>query len=417
MMPIYMSKMGGFLFLTFGVIVLIASLFTINPIWNYGPYDPSPVSAGTQPDWYIGFADGALRLVPPHLEAVWLDRTWSFNILVPLIAIGIFILLVVAYPFIEAWITGDKREHHIADRPRNAPTRTAIGAAGVTFYASLWAAASSDILATHFSLTMEGVIHALQFTTIVGPFIAYFIAKRVCIALQKKDREIVLHGYESGRIVKLPRWRVHRGPPAARRVRPLAPRELHDVRAADDPPELARQDHLGQRMRGGMSRWFFEDRIAPVTEGRARGVAPRRTTEPTASRSGTGPMSIDTTWLRCPNCLLDLAAIDERVSVPDRPPLRPRQARAILTLLPPGATNDRRRPSRCSTLGGAARQRRLLPHRDALADAMPRSRCRSGADARLADLAAAPATTRVTSLLPSPLHGSSSPTARPMRCA
>ena len=70
MMPIYMSKMGGFLFLTFGVIVLIASLFTINPIWNYGPYDPSPVSAGTQPDWYIGFADGALRLVPPGWEIV-----------------------------------------------------------------------------------------------------------------------------------------------------------------------------------------------------------------------------------------------------------------------------------------------------------------------------------------------------------
>ncbi|MET1018974.1 MAG: ubiquinol-cytochrome c reductase cytochrome b subunit, partial [Microterricola sp.] len=153
MMPVYMSKMGGFLFIVFGVIVLIASLFTINPIWNYGPYDPSPVSAGTQPDWYIGFADGALRLVPPHLETVLFDRTWSWNILLPLGVIGIFIVLVLIYPFIEAWITGDKREHHIAQRPRNAATRTAIGAAGVTFYAVLWAAASSDIIATHFWLT------------------------------------------------------------------------------------------------------------------------------------------------------------------------------------------------------------------------------------------------------------------------
>lgn len=66
MLPVYASKMGGFFFIVFGVIVLIASLFTINPVWNYGPYDPSPVSAGTQPDWYIGFADGALRLVPPQ---------------------------------------------------------------------------------------------------------------------------------------------------------------------------------------------------------------------------------------------------------------------------------------------------------------------------------------------------------------
>ena len=135
------------------------------------------------------------------------------------------------YPFIEAWITGDKREHHIADRPRNAPTRTAIGAAGVTFYAGLWAAASSDILATHFSLTMEGVIHALQAVVVIGPFIAYFIAKRVCIALQKKDREIVLHGYESGRIVQAARRRVHRGARAARRVRPLAAGQLRRLRS------------------------------------------------------------------------------------------------------------------------------------------------------------------------------------------
>ena len=108
------------------------------------------------------------------------------------------------YPFIEAWITGDKREHHILDRPRNAATRTAIGAAGVTFYAVFWAAASSDIIATHFKLTMEGVIHTLQALLFVGPVVAYFLTKRVCLALQKKDRSIALHGYESGRIVKLP---------------------------------------------------------------------------------------------------------------------------------------------------------------------------------------------------------------------
>ena len=170
----------------------------------YGPYDPSPVSAGTQPDWYIGFADGALRLVPPGWETEWFGFTWSFNIIAPLVILGLFIAIVAFYPFIEAWITGDKREHHIADRPRNAPTRTAIGAAGVTFYAVLWAAASSDLIATHFKLSIEGVIHSCQALLIFGPIIAYFITKRVCLGLQKKDREIALHGYESGRIVRLP---------------------------------------------------------------------------------------------------------------------------------------------------------------------------------------------------------------------
>ncbi|WP_348681368.1 cytochrome bc complex cytochrome b subunit [uncultured Microbacterium sp.] len=266
MLPVYASKMGGFFFIVFGVIVLIASLFTINPIWNYGPYDPSPVSAGTQPDWYIGFADGALRLVPPHLESVFWDRTWSWNIILPLTVLILFIVLVALYPFIEGWITGDKREHHIAQRPRNAPTRTAIGAAGVTFYAVLWAAASSDIIATHFWVTMEGVIHTLQALLFVGPVIAYFVTKRIAIALQKKDREIALHGYESGRIVRLPGGEyieVHQPVDEYERWK-LVDFETYE-------PLVVRPNSRGQipwhqHFRASLSRWFFEDRLAPVTQ-------------------------------------------------------------------------------------------------------------------------------------------------------
>lgn len=266
-LPVYAAKAGGFFFIVFGVVVLIASLFTINPIWNYGPYDPSPVSAGTQPDWYIGFADGALRLIPPGLEwAIPGIGTLSFNILIPLVGLGLFIVTVMLYPFLEAWITGDKREHHLLDRPRNAATRTSIGAAGVTFYAGLWAAASSDIIATHFHLTMEGVIHALQFVVIVGPFIAYFITKRICLALQKKDREIALHGFESGRIVRLPGGEfieVHQQLDEYERWKLVSQDEYE--------PLMIRPDSRGritapQRMRAGLSRWFFEDRITPVTQ-------------------------------------------------------------------------------------------------------------------------------------------------------
>jgi ubiquinol-cytochrome c reductase cytochrome b subunit len=266
MMPVYMSKMGGFFFITFGVIVLVASLFAINPIWSYGPYDPSPVSAGTQPDWYIGFADGALRLVPPHLETVFWGHTWSWNIILPLVVLGLFIVLVAVYPFIEAWITGDKREHHIAQRPRNAATRTAIGAAGVTFYAVLWAAASSDIIATHFMLSMEGVIHFLQASLILGPIIVYFVAKRICLALQKKDREIALHGFESGRIVRLPGGEyieVHQPVDEYDRWK------LIDYETA--APLVVRPNAQGnipwhENFRASLSRWFFEDRLTPVTQ-------------------------------------------------------------------------------------------------------------------------------------------------------
>jgi len=263
-MPVFAAKAGGFFFIVFGVIMLIASLFTINPIWNYGPYDPSPVSAGTQPDWYIGFADGALRLVPPGWEFTFFGYTWAMNVLAPTIVLIVFIALVALYPFFEAWVTGDKREHHIAERPRNAPTRTGIGAAGVTFYAVLWAAASSDLIATHFRLSIEGVITSLQVLLIVVPIAAHMITKRTCLALQRKDREIALHGYESGRIVRLPGGQyieVHEELDEYEKWKLLDYTEYNPVTVR---PNDSGQITAGIRLRSAVSRWFFEDRVAPV---------------------------------------------------------------------------------------------------------------------------------------------------------
>jgi len=266
MMPVYAAKMGGFFFIVFGVIVLLGTFFQILPFWIYGPYDPSPISAGTQPDWYIGFADGALRLAPPNWDVVMFDRTWSFGIIVPVVVMGLFIVTVAIYPFLEAWVTGDKREHHIAERPRNAATRTAIGVAGMIFYAVLWAAASSDLIATHFMLTMEGVIHTLQALLLVGPVSGYFITKRICIALQKKDREIVLHGFESGRIVRLP---------GGEFVEVHQPVDEYDrwklIDVEGYAPLVVRPNAKGripwtENVRAVLSRWFFEDRLVPLTQ-------------------------------------------------------------------------------------------------------------------------------------------------------
>ena len=266
LMPVYVAKAGGFFFIVFGAIMLIATFFTINPIWNYGGYDPSPVSAGTQPDWYIGWLDGALRLAPTGIEFMIGDYTVSTNILLPLVVSLVFLAIVAVYPFIENWVTGDKREHHVLDRPRNAPTRTAIGAAGVTFYAVLWAGASTDLIATNFKMSLNQVLVSMQIALIVLPFVAFFVTKRICLALQRKDREIAIHGRESGRIVRLPHGEyieVHE---------PLEPHDLYKlVDFKDYKPTLARPNAQGKitfssRIRASLSKFYFEDRIAPATQ-------------------------------------------------------------------------------------------------------------------------------------------------------
>jgi ubiquinol-cytochrome c reductase cytochrome b subunit len=266
LMPVYVAKAGGFFFIVFGAIMLIATFFTINPIWNYGGYDPSPVSAGTQPDWYIGWLDGALRLAPTGIEFMIGDYTVSTNILLPLVISLVFLAAVAIYPFIENWVTGDKREHHVLDRPRNAPTRTAIGAAGVMFYAVLWAGASTDLIATNFKMSLNQVLVTMQISLIILPFVAFFVTKRICLALQRKDREIAIHGRESGRIVRLPHGEyieVHEA---------LEPHDLYKlVDFKDYKPTLARPNAQGKitfssRIRASLSKFYFEDRIAPATQ-------------------------------------------------------------------------------------------------------------------------------------------------------
>ncbi len=265
-LPVYAAKAAGFFFIVFGVIMAISATFTINPIWNYGPYDPSPVSAGTQPDWYIGWLDGALRLAPGNWDVVIFGHTYPMGILVPMVISLLFLAVVAVYPFLEQWVTGDRREHHVLDRPRNAPTRTGIGVAGVVFYGILWAGASTDLIAYHFQMSLNHVLVSMQVLLIVGPFIGYFITKRACLALQRKDRELVLHGRETGRVVRLPNGEyieVHE---------PLDKYELYKlVDFQDYQPVLARPNKNGKitamgKFRAALTRFYFEDRISPVTK-------------------------------------------------------------------------------------------------------------------------------------------------------
>lgn len=202
--PVYMAKAGGFFFVVFGLLVLMGATMTVNPVWVLGPYNPAQVVAGSQPDWYLGWVEGAVRIMP-GVESHWGSTTWSWNVFVPgALLMGLLFTLLGAWPFVEAWLTGDKREHHILDRPRNAPTRTALGVAGITCYAMFWIAGGNDIVATHFKLSLNAVTYFMRVAVFVAPVIAFIVTKRLCLSLQRRDREAVLHGSESGIIVRSP---------------------------------------------------------------------------------------------------------------------------------------------------------------------------------------------------------------------
>ncbi len=204
LMPVYMAKAGGFFFIVFGITAFLGAVASINPIWLYGPDTPGQISAGSQPDWYMGWLDGLVRMAPP-LETYLFGYTISWNILLPgLIIPGIIFTGMALYPFIESWMTGDKREHHILDRPRNVPNRTALGVMSLTFMIVALINGGNDLIATHFDLTINQIMWFSRIGIIVLPPLAFVITKRICLSLQRADRELVLHGKETGRLVMLP---------------------------------------------------------------------------------------------------------------------------------------------------------------------------------------------------------------------
>ncbi|MEU0528786.1 cytochrome bc1 complex cytochrome b subunit [Streptomyces niveus] len=202
-LPIYMAKAGGFFFLVFGVITIISAIATINPVWAIGPYRPDLVSTGAQPDWYLGFSEGLIRVMPGWELNFW-GHTLVLGVFIPLMIFPLVLVALAVYPFIESWITGDKREHHILDRPRNAPTRTAFGVAWLTLYFILLIGGGNDIWATHFHLSINTITWFIRIAFFVGPVVAFVITKRICLGLQRRDAEKVLHGRESGIIKRLP---------------------------------------------------------------------------------------------------------------------------------------------------------------------------------------------------------------------
>ncbi|WP_028658865.1 cytochrome b [Nocardioides insulae] len=204
MLPVYAAKAGGFFFIVFGVTAALGALLSINAVWKYGPYDPSKVTAGSQPDWYMGWPDGALRIMPGWESHFW-GSTWSWNVFLPIIVLpGLLFTVLLLLPFIDSWITGDKREHHLLQRPRNAPTRTGIMVALMTLYAMFWIAGGNDIIAITFHLSINQITYILRAAVFIAPVIAFFVTRRICISLQRHDNEMMLHGYESGVIMRSP---------------------------------------------------------------------------------------------------------------------------------------------------------------------------------------------------------------------
>jgi ubiquinol-cytochrome c reductase cytochrome b subunit len=186
--PTYAVKSVGLFLMVAAVVMALGGLVQINPVWLYGPYDPAQVTSPAQPDWYLGWTEGALRLFPPWgIDGPRHEVPAPFfpGVLLP----GITFLLLYAWPFLEAWVTKDHLSHNLLDRPRDRPLRTALGTTTLTFYIVLLAAGSNDLIAKWLLVDVRDVTMTFRWLLLALPVVVGVLTYLLLRALVRSGAE------------------------------------------------------------------------------------------------------------------------------------------------------------------------------------------------------------------------------------
>ncbi|GHJ37825.1 cytochrome bc complex cytochrome b subunit [Streptomyces sp. TS71-3] len=268
--PHFTAKSTGLFMMVFGVLAVLAGVAQINPVWVYGPYVADQISTGSQPDWYVGFLEGSLRLMPPW-ENDFAGHTLMWNVFIPAVLLpGLLFMVLFLYPLFEKWITGDGLEHHLCDRPRDRPVRTAFGVAGIVFYAVLLLAGGNDVIAYSFRISVNALTWIFRIGVVVAPVLAFAVTKRLCLALQSHERRVLSEGVETGYVRQSVYGGIsedHRPPPGSLLYRFL-------VRELPRPlPAPGAEAPRRRRLRAALSTWYYRNRVElPATPEQRRRV-------------------------------------------------------------------------------------------------------------------------------------------------
>jgi ubiquinol-cytochrome c reductase cytochrome b subunit len=191
--PTYAAKSVSLFFAIFAVLALLGGVAQINPVWLYGPFDPSAVTSPAQPDWYLGWVEGALRLFP-----AWEITAFGYTIANPffpaVLLPGITFMLLYSWPFLEAHLTKEHlTSHELLDRLRDHPVRTGLGFGTLTFYTILFSGGSNDLIAKWFHIDVSGVTATLRILVLVLPPLVGWVAYRWAKVLRDSEAEGALH--------------------------------------------------------------------------------------------------------------------------------------------------------------------------------------------------------------------------------
>jgi ubiquinol-cytochrome c reductase cytochrome b subunit len=210
MFPTFMAKTTGFLLMVTAACAVLGAVAQINPIWQFGSYDASKISYAVQPDWYMGWLDGALRIMPSW-EFAGVGHTIPFEVVLPAVVFpGLIFTICLLWPAIERRVTGDTLAHNLLDRPRDRPKRTAAGVAMFALLFTLFAASSTDVMANFFHVSLNATLWFFRIATIVVPIVSGLVAYQLCREMQgvrgigKRKRAVIVRRSAEGEYSTVP---------------------------------------------------------------------------------------------------------------------------------------------------------------------------------------------------------------------
>jgi ubiquinol-cytochrome c reductase cytochrome b subunit len=199
--PVQVFRSIGLFFLTFAVLALLSGLFQINPVWTYGPFLPHVATVPAQPDWYVGWLEGALRLglpIEPTILGVTIPSPFIPGILIPGIVFG----LITLWPWIERAVTKDRGPHHLLDWPWERAGRTATGVAVLAFFLVQTIAGGNDVLSVLLQVNVDGLNDALRVLLVALPIVSWLVTYRICRERQRRAASTGAGSIAAGPVVR-----------------------------------------------------------------------------------------------------------------------------------------------------------------------------------------------------------------------
>ena len=169
--PLQFAESASLFLWTGGLLAAAAVLIPWSDVSLLGPYVPGEVGNNAQPDWFLFWLEGALRIFPPIEFGILGSFIISGPFVAGVVLPGLIFTFLAFYPFLEKRVYGLQGDWHVLQNPLEIPLRAGVMLGVFSGLLILSAAATNDILSRMFGIPIEAMTWFFRVTVIVVPVV------------------------------------------------------------------------------------------------------------------------------------------------------------------------------------------------------------------------------------------------------